>query len=126
MATTEERYVLGIAYPANRVDGHDEFMTTDTVQKAAWGYVSKGGQIGLHHADGTVGHAEVVESYIYRGPDWTQTAADGSTQVVKSGDWLVGAVFDEPTWELIKSGQFTGWSIQGLAARRPAKEENAP
>lgn len=122
MATTEERYVLGIAYPANRVDGHGEFMTTDTVQKSAWGFIGKG-QIGLHHTDGSTGHAEVVESYVYRGPDWSQTAADGSTQVVKSGDWLVGAVFDEPTWELVKSGHFNGWSIQGLAARRPAQEE---
>ncbi|QAY16118.1 capsid maturation protease [Arthrobacter phage Sonali] len=119
---TEERYVLGIAYPADRVDGHGEYMTQETVQKAAWGYLQHG-QIGLHHADGTVGHATVVESYIYRGPDWKQTAADGSEQIVKSGDWLVGAVFDEPTWALIKSGQFNGWSIQGLASRRPATEE---
>lgn len=121
--TQEERYVLGVAYPANRLDGHGEYMDADTVQKAAWGFLAKGQQIGLHHADGTIGHAQVVESYIYRGPDWTQTAVDGSTQVVKSGDWLVGAIFDQPTWDLIKSGQFNGWSIQGLAARLPEQEE---
>jgi hypothetical protein len=124
VTTTEERYVLGIAYPADRVDGHGEYMTATTVQKAAWDYLRKG-QIGLHHADGTVGHANIVESYIYRGPDWTQQAADGSQQVVKSGDWLVGAVFDEPTWADVKSGKFNGWSIQGLASRRPNSEEKS-
>ena len=120
--STPERYVLGVAYPANRVDGHGEFMTAATVQKAAWDYLRKG-QIGLHHADGTTGHAEIVESYVYRGPDWHQIAADGTTQVIKSGDWLVGAVFDEPTWADVQSGKFNGWSIQGLAARRPSQEE---
>lgn len=120
---TQERYVLGVAYPANRVDGHGDFMVEQTVQKAAWGYIRKG-DVGLHHIDGTVGHAEVVESYIYRGPDWVQTAVDGSQQIIKAGDWLVGAVFDEPTWKLIKSGHFNGWSIQGLAARRPPKEDS--
>lgn len=119
----ESRYVLGVAYPANRVDGHGEFMNAEDVQKSAWGFLRKGQQIGLHHADGTIGHADVAESYIYRGPDWTQEAVDGSTQVVKSGDWLVGVIFDEPTWALVKSGHFNGWSIQGLAARRPNQEE---
>lgn len=121
----EERYVLGIAYPANRVDGHGDFMRPETVQKAAWDYIQKG-EIGLHHQDGTVGHATVVESYIYRGPDWVQTAADGSQQIVKSGDWLVGAVFDEPTWADIKAGKYNGWSIQGMASRRPANTEENP
>lgn len=120
--STPERYVLGIAYPADRVDGHGDTMTARTVQKAAWDYLRKGA-VGLHHADGTVGHADVVESYIYRGPDWVQTATDGTTQIVKSGDWLLGAVFDAPTWDRIQKGQFNGWSIQGLAARRPAQKD---
>lgn len=118
---TEERYVLGVAYPADRVDGHGDFMKAETVQKMAWDYLRRG-EVGLHHRDGTEGHADVVESYIYRGPDWHQTAADGTAQIVKSGDWLLGAVFDAPTWELVKSGKFNGWSIQGLAARRPVQE----
>jgi hypothetical protein len=116
----EKRYTLGVAYPANRVDGHGEFMRPDEVERVAWDYVTKGRQIGLWHADGTEGHGTVVESYIYRGPDWGLTAVDGSTQVIKSGDWLLGVQWDEPAWALIRKGYVDGWSMQGRAVRRPA------
>ncbi|QGJ93454.1 capsid maturation protease [Arthrobacter phage Mufasa8] len=116
MAKPEERYVLGVAYPANRPDGHGDYMVPETVEKAAWGYYQTG-DVGLQHRDGTIGHATVVESYIYRGPDWKQRGADGSEQIIKSGDWLLGAILDEPTWEAVKKGDFTGWSIQGAGVR---------
>jgi hypothetical protein len=118
-ATGESRYVLGVAYPAHELDGHDEGMTGPTVEQTAWGYLADGGrQIGLFHADQTVGHATVVESYVYRGPDWELTDASGQTQVVKAGDWLLGAVFDEPAWRLVKAGRVQGWSIDGAGKRR--------
>lgn len=116
----EKRYTLGVAYPADRLDGHGEFMRPDELEQTAWGYVTKGREIGLFHADGTVGHGTVVESYLYRGPDWTLTAVDGSTQVVKAGDWLLGAVWDEAAWSLIKAGHVDGWSMQGVSLRRTA------
>lgn len=117
----ELRYVLGVAYPANRVDGHGEFMTAEDVRRAAWEFIQNP-EIGLQHEDGTLGHARVVESYIWNFPDQTMTGVDGAGQTVHTGDWLVGAVFDEPTWAAIKAGKFTGWSIQGVAARKPNQE----
>ena len=113
----DSHIAFGVAYPADTMDGHSEFMTADTVQKAATSF-RKTGQIGLHHADGTVGVGEVLESYIYRGPDWTTEGIDGQQQVIKSGDWLLGVQFDAPSWQKIRSGQVTGWSIQGIARRR--------
>ena len=117
-ADGERRYVLGLAYGPGRLDGHGEYMAPQTVEDAAWGFLSEGGRrIGLQHADGTEGVAEVVESYVYRGPDWETTDAQGGTQVIKAGDWLIGAVFDEPAWRLVKSGRLTGWSIDGVGKR---------
>jgi hypothetical protein len=119
----EQRYVLGIAYQAGPdpkiqrgADGGRDYFSAEELEKAAWKFLAKGREVGLFHADGTTGAADVVESYIYRGPDWD--LGDGT--VVKTGDWLIGAVLDEPAWDLYKSGRITGWSPQGAARRRRA------
>lgn len=122
--SSEERYVLGVAHPAGwrdtigkGLDGHKDFMSESAVEKAAWGYLADGQQIGLNHVDGTIGHATVVESYVYRGPDWTVTDTLGNSQTIRKGDWLIGAVLDEPTWAEYKAGRFSGWSVQGSGRR---------
>ena len=117
----EQRFVLGLAYQAGpdpriRVgaDGTRDYFVPEELEKAAWSFLDEGGsQIGVQHADGTVGAARVAESYIYRGPDWQV----GDT-LIKSGDWLIGVILDETSWALAKSGQFTGFSPQGVAKRR--------
>lgn len=120
MPVPEQRYVLGVAYQSGPdpmikrgADGGRDFFSAEELEKAAWGFLQKGAAVGLFHADGTEGAATVVESYIYRGPDWP---LDNGV-VVKSGDWLVGAILSERAWQLYKSGQITGWSPQGAARR---------
>jgi hypothetical protein len=117
---TEQRYVLGVAYQAGRdpmikrgADGGRDYFSPEELEKAAWRFLQNGPETGLFHADGTEGAATVVESYIYRGPDWDI----GNGVVVKAGDWLVGAILDEHAWQLYKSGRVTGWSPQGTARR---------
>ena len=121
----EQRYVLGIAYQAGPdprimrgADGGRDYFTSAELEKAAWTFAKSAREIGMHHVDGTTGVADVVESYIYRGPNWDL----GDGVVVKSGDWLLGAVLDEPTWALYKSGKFTGFSPQGSAVRRRSNQ----
>jgi hypothetical protein len=116
-----QRYVLGIAYQAGPdpriatgADGSRDFFTPDELEKAAWEFNKSSRSIGIHHVDGTEGHADVVESYIWRGPDWDL----GDGVVVKAGDWLIGSVLDEPTWDRYEKGEFTGFSPQGTAKRR--------
>jgi hypothetical protein len=120
MPVPEQRYVLGVAYQAGPdpmikrgADGGRDFFSAEELEKAAWGFLQKGAAVGLGHVDGTEGAATVVESYIYRGPDWPL----GNGVVVKSGDWLIGAILSERAWQLYKSGQITGWSPQGAARR---------
>ena len=121
----ESKYSLGLAYPANKLDGHKEFMSQETVEKTAWRWLKDHRQIGLAHMDGTIGHGTVVESYIYRGPDWETVDSAGKRQVIKSGDWLMGAVWDDVAWPLVKSGRFDGWSMQGMSARRAMPRSQA-
>lgn len=115
----EQRYVLGIAYQAGPdpriqrgADGGRDYFTPQELEKAAWSFLRNGPSVGLFHADGTEGAAQIVESYVYRGPDWNL-----GDVVVKSGDWLIGAILDERAWQLYKSGRITGFSPQGHARR---------
>jgi len=119
----EQRYVLGIAYQAGPdpriatgADGSRDYFTKEELEKAAWEFNKTRRSIGLFHKDGTEGHADVVASYTWPGgaPDWDL----GDGVIVKEGDWLIGAVLDEPTWALCKSGEITGFSPQGTAKRR--------
>lgn len=116
----EQRYVLGVAYQAGPdpnikrgADGGRDFFSKEELEKAAWGYLQNGPEAGLFHLDGTEGAGTVVESYIYRGPDWDL----GNGVIVKAGDWLVGAILDEHAWQLYKAGRINGLSPQGSARR---------
>lgn len=122
----EKRYLLGIAYQAGPdprikrgADGGRDFFTPDELEKAAWKFAGSTRDVGTDHEDGTTGAAQVVESYIYRGPDWDV----GDGVIVKAGDWLLGTVLDEPSWQLYKAGKFTGFSPQGSAIRRRSTQQ---
>lgn len=113
-----KRYVLGVAYAADDLDGHKEFTSAAEVEKAAWNYARNHRRIGFYHVDGTETHADLVESYIYRGPDWVTTDIDGQEQVIKAGDWLIGGILDEPGFDLVVKRKADGWSMDGAARRR--------
>lgn len=120
----ERQFTLGLAYPVNRADvakardGFRDFVAPEVLEEAAWNYLRKGASVGLLHAKGTDGAGTVVESYIYRGPDWHLKAVDGSEQVIVAGDWLLGTVWDTPAWAAIKRQQLRGYSPQGPVRRR--------
>jgi hypothetical protein len=114
-----QRYVLGIAHQAGpdpkirtAADGARDWFSPVELEKAAWNFLKATPTVGLFHADNTEGSAQIVESYIYRGPDW-----DTGDVIVKSGDWLVGAILNEQAWRLYRAGYVDGWSVQGSAVR---------
>ena len=119
-AVEERRYTLSMGYPADSPDiaksrdGHLDFASAEEIEKAAWGYLSNGAEVGLFHEDGTEGAGRIVESYIYRGPDWPVS----DDVVIKSGDWLIGTIWSEPAWDAIKAGDIRGTSMQGKAVRQ--------
>lgn len=125
----ERRYTLTVAYPANKADtavaadGFRDFASKQAVEDAAWAYLTKSPAVGLWHKDGTDGAGQVVESYIWRGPDWTVKAADGSEHTVTEGDWLLGIQWTPETWPKVQSGEIGGVSMQGSAARRTPSAE---
>jgi hypothetical protein len=124
----EQRYTLGVCYPAStskRVesDFHGDVMSEAELEKSAWGFISKSGgsRVGLMHRPGTSGAGKVVESYIWRGPEWKTKDVDGTEQTVDPGDWMLGVVWEPEAWAAVKSGNLKGYSLQG-AARKEAFE----
>jgi len=116
---SERKYTLSVGYAAFSSDvaiardGHLDFANDEEIEKAAWDYLSSGAEVGMVHAEGTEGSGRIVESYIYRGPDW-----DVDGQVIKAGDWLIGTIWSDDAWDRIKSGEINGTSMQGSAKRR--------
>lgn len=121
-AQEEQRYTLMLAWPALKPDvakaedGHRDFARPEVVERTAWEWMVKSRSVGLYHHDGTEGHGTVVESYIYRGPAW-QVNPD---TLIKAGDWLIGTIWDDRAWTLVKAGLINGMSPQGSAQRQPA------
>jgi hypothetical protein len=130
----ERRYTLNVIYPADKadigkaLDGHRDFASKAVVEDAAWNYMRNHRQVGVAHspehaaslgvtfkADGA---ADLVESYIYRGPDWAIKAADGSEVVIKAGDWLGGFIWPPDEWADIKAGKLGQVSVEGGVTRR--------
>lgn len=113
----EQRYTLSVAYPVAEFDAHKNFANAEALERAAWDYMRSSRQVGLMHDRGTAkgattGSGELVESYIYRGPDWK--IAD---QVVTNGDWLAGIIWSPEAWEYVKMpGGMSGLSFQGMSA----------
>jgi hypothetical protein len=135
-AEDERRYTLNVIYPADKadvataLDGHRDFASKAVVEEAAWNYMRNWRQVGTFHTAYTGegiddGAADLVESYIYRGPDWTVKAAGGSEVLVKAGDWLGGFIWTPEAWADIKAGKIGGVSVEGGARRRKPSPEAA-
>ena len=131
-ASEERRYTLGVAYPAMKADvsraadGKRDFVSPEVLEKTAWSWMAKHRDINLFHRsdEASTGHGTVVESYIYRGPDWVQDSpVDGKPYVVKAGDWCLACVWDEFGWALVKAGLVNGWSPEGTARRSTPSPE---
>jgi hypothetical protein len=133
-ADDERRYTLNVIYPADKadvavaLDGHRDFASKAVVEDAAWNYMRHFREVGTYHTAVTgqgidAGAAELVESYIYRGPDWTVKAAGAPEMVIKSGDWLGGFIWTPEAWADIKAGRIGGVSVEGSARRRKPSAE---
>jgi Putative phage serine protease XkdF len=121
-AGDEKRYALVLVYPADGpADAHGDHCTAAQLEEAAWNAMKNGLAVGIEHEDGTEGAGDIVESYL-----WPSEETKIGDEVVRKGDWLAGIRFPEAIWARIKSGEFTGVSLQGWAHRTPAPPPEEP
>lgn len=118
-AKAEERYTLGPVYVPGRLDGHGEFIDSDTLQKAIWDWVRSGDRtIFLQHSEKAAG--EMVEILTWPMPIQTSLSLPGED--VRKVEFpaetpFMGVVWEAWAWDLVKAGQLRGYSIGGKARR---------
>ena len=103
-----QQIVYGIVYEPDVEDAHGDFMTAAEIEKAAHIFMKEYQNIDKQH-DFTSEVGKVIESYI--------APADfeiGGQQVTK-GSWVMAVKVEDEMWGLIQKGEFTGFSLAGMA-----------
>ncbi|MEW4368621.1 XkdF-like putative serine protease domain-containing protein [Paenibacillus kandeliae] len=124
IAKTDEdkQVVLGVVYQPDTSDAHDDQMTADEIEKAAHLFMQDQHTYNIdkqHDLDADKGY--VVESYI---APCEMTIGD---QVIAKGSWVAGVkVTDADTWDAIKKGDITGFSMWGIGKREEIEFQEEP
>ncbi|EEM80656.1 MULTISPECIES: XkdF-like putative serine protease domain-containing protein [Bacillus] len=107
----EKQLVTGVVYEPDVEDSHGDKMTAEEIEKAAYTFMENYQHIDKQH-DEIAGKGTVVENWIAKS-DMTV-----GEQEVKAGTWLMTVrVDDADTWEEIKKGEVTGFSMGGFGER---------
>lgn len=108
------------------VDGEDDRIPVDALEKAAYSYVRESREAGLNHTETGVG--DLIETMVFtkekvEALKKALTAAGIPHTIEIDGEFWWGGhyVTDEKVWKGVKSGDFESWSIGGSATRTKAK-----
>jgi hypothetical protein len=118
--STEAQFTLAPWYIPDKYDAQNEWTDAVELQKALWEYV-KGGdrEIRLQH-NREIRAGEWVEAmtlpYEWSVPVHKANGEVGAHTYPK-GTVLLGVVWDDWAWEMVKKGDITGFSIGGSAER---------
>ena len=105
----EQQLVFGEVFAPGFPDSQGDFMTVETIQEMAYGFMRKGfvQKIDIQHSQQESG-CYVVESFIAREGDPTFIP----------GSWVLGVKVPDPEiWSLVKSGELNGFSLDGFGVR---------
>ncbi len=124
-ADEEQHLVFGWASVAIRVDGDQivdcqgDMWDPHDLEEAAYKYVLRFRDAGEEHVPKLRKKAKLVESIVFTKE---KMAAIGIPEgSVPEGWWIGFKVHDENTWQKIKSGQYSMFSIEGTGRREEAK-----
>ena len=104
------------------VDRQGDYISTDDLEKAAYEYVHKsrvGGDMHRRTASlqGDAAHkvSDMIESVVFTDEKIAKMGLPDSTP---RGWWVGYKIHDEETWQLVKKGERTGFSIHGKGMRK--------
>lgn len=100
------------------VDLQGDYISVEEIEKSAYSYVQKSRKGGNMHArDGADPHhvSDMIESFVVT-PEKKEKM--GLPDSVPTGWWVGYQVHDAETWDLVKSGKRTGFSIHGSGTRK--------
>lgn len=99
------------------VDRQGDFIELDEVEKSAYDYVLDSRIGGAQHrreGDAPFHAADLIESFVVTDD---KASAMGIPQSGRRGWWVGFQVHDEDTWQDVKSGRKTGFSVHGRGKR---------
>ena len=103
--------VFGEVYAPGFPDSQGDFMTPDEIKKMAYNFLRKG--LDVEHRRQPLAEPSgsyVVESFIARDGD----------PIFIPGSWVLGVkVPDQSVWQMVKSGELNGFSLDGFGVRTP-------
>lgn len=115
----DKRIVKGVVYQPDVADAHDDQMDEVEIEKAAHLFMEKQHTYNIDKQhDLEVDKGFVIESYI---APCDMTLGE---QQISKGSWVAAVkVTDDDTWEDIKKGEITGFSMWGVGKREEIEEE---
>lgn len=114
----EKKLVTCIVYEPDEVDTHGDYMTNDSIEKAAHHFMINGIGADVQH-DNKKANVDIVESWV------TKSDTTINDQLIKKGTWVATAkVNDEMIWKAIKDGKLNGFSMGGTAKKINKSEGN--
>ncbi|HGH7177583.1 TPA: XkdF-like putative serine protease domain-containing protein [Bacillus wiedmannii] len=107
-ADDPKKLVYGVVYEPGIEDAHQDFMTSEEIEKAAHAFLKDARDIDNQH-NFIPGAGELVESYI--APDDLEI----NEQTILKGSWVIVTKATDEVWEQIQNGEITGYSMAGSA-----------
>lgn len=105
----EKRVVYGVVIEPEVEDADGNWATEDEILDAAHRFALNGMVLKHEHSQ-EIQDSLVVETYI------APVDMQIGDETVKSGTWIIGTkVFSDERWNMVKSGQYTGYSLGGRA-----------
>ena len=125
----DKRLVFGWALVSATSDGEQiidhqgDIVDQDELEEGAYEYVLNFRDAGEEHVSSLRKKARMVESVVFTEEKLEAMGIPQGT--VPYGWWIGFYVDDDKTWELIKSGHYKMFSIQGAAIREPIELEKS-
>lgn len=125
-ADEEKRLVFGWALVSATTDGQQiidlqgDVVNQDDLEEGAYEYVLNFRDAGEEHIGSLRKKARMVESVVFTEEKMQAIGIPPGT--IPIGWWIGFYVDDDATWEKIKDGTYTMFSIEGKAVREPIKE----
>jgi hypothetical protein len=119
-AEGDKRYTLGAMYIPDQLDAHNEWTSSEELQRAVWDYVrTDDRRIRLqHNRDVVAGEWVEVMSFPYElTVPITTVSGEETTHTYPANTVFLGVIWEEWAWEKVQAGEILGYSIGGRAER---------
>lgn len=105
----------------NETDKQGDVIPPESIEKAAHEFLSEFRNIDTDH-DLLEGKGAPIESWTLKESREFSLHEDEGTREYPAGTWMLGVEFNDESWQRVKEGELTGFSIYGEAEATPIQD----